>query len=157
MRVALRHAAHWERLLAEHIPYSAQVSDTLVRTVQGDYVQTFRLAGAPFESADDRELNDWHERLNVLWRNIASPHVALWTHLIRRRGTAYPGDECPSGFAAELNRKYRERLQHETLMVNDLYLSLIFRPARDRTNALTLRCVAARRSGCGSDSAGRGH
>ena len=48
-------------------------------------LQVFRLAGASFESADDEQLNTWHERLNVLWRNIASPQVALWTHVIRRR------------------------------------------------------------------------
>ncbi len=54
----------------------------------GDYVQVFRLSGASFESADDEQLNTWHERLNVLWRNIASPHVALWSHVIRRREPA---------------------------------------------------------------------
>jgi type IV secretion system protein VirB4 len=71
--------------VAEHIPYTAHVSDTVVRTKQGDYVQVFRLSGASFESADGASLNTWHERLNVLWRNVASPQVALWSHIIRRR------------------------------------------------------------------------
>jgi type IV secretion system protein VirB4 len=34
--------------------------------VFGDYLQVFRLGGASFESNDDAELNNWHERLNVL-------------------------------------------------------------------------------------------
>jgi type IV secretion system protein VirB4 len=34
--------------------------------VFGDYVQVFRLAGASFETGDDEELNNWHERLNSL-------------------------------------------------------------------------------------------
>jgi len=57
----------------------------VVRTEFGDYLQTLRLGGAAFESNDDAVLNNWHERLNVLWRNIAAPNVALWIHVIRRR------------------------------------------------------------------------
>ena len=133
--------ARTERLLSEHIPYAAQISDTVVRTREGDYLQTFRVGGVSFESTDDRELNDWHERLNVLWRNIASPQVALWTHLIRRRESVYPEGEFAPGFAQQLNRKYRQRIQHETLMVNDLYLTVVFRPLRDAARALTFRAL----------------
>ncbi len=69
---------------ADRIPYRAHVAPRVVRTEFGDYLQAFRLGGAGFESGDDAELNNWHERFNVLWRNIASPSVALWTHVIRR-------------------------------------------------------------------------
>ena len=79
-----RRAAHRERGAGEHIPYSAHVAADVVRTLNGDFLQAFRLGGASFESADDAQLNGWHERLNVLWRNLASPEVALWTHLIRQ-------------------------------------------------------------------------
>jgi len=51
----------------------------VIVTTSGEYVQTFRLGGASFESADDETLNNWHERLNVTWRNIASPNVSLWS------------------------------------------------------------------------------
>ena len=78
-------AVRREQAAARHIPYTAQVSAHVVRTENGEYVQAFRIGGASFESADDAELNNWHERLNVTLRNIASPNVALWTHLIRRR------------------------------------------------------------------------
>ena len=75
---------------AGRIPYTAHVAPEVVRTASGDYVQVFKLAGASFESADDEVLNNWHERLNVLWRNIASPQVALWTHVVRRREQTVP-------------------------------------------------------------------
>src|SRR2546429_9774935 len=70
---------------AERIPYTAHVSPHVVRTTLGDYVQVFRLGGASFECADDDTLNGWHERLNIFWRNLASPQLALWVHVIRRR------------------------------------------------------------------------
>jgi type IV secretion system protein VirB4 len=75
-------------MAAERIPYAAHVAGNLVKTAFGDYVQIFRLGGASFESADDEQLNTWHERLNVLWRNIASAQVALWAHVVRRREIA---------------------------------------------------------------------
>ena len=70
---------------SRHVPYAAHVAPEVIVTKAGDYVQTFRLSGASFESADDETLNNWHERLNVTWRNIATPNVSLWTHLVRRR------------------------------------------------------------------------
>ena len=74
-------ATHREFSTADRIPYAAHVAPTVVRTTLGDYLQVFRLGGASFETSDDDELNNWHERLNVLWRNIAAPNVALWTHV----------------------------------------------------------------------------
>ena len=113
---------------SRRIPYTAHVSSEIVATKAGDLLQTFRLAGASFESADDETLNNWHERLNVAWRNIASPNVAIWSHVIRRRRVASLPDSCGQGFADQLARRYQMRLANETLMVNELYLTLVFRP-----------------------------
>jgi type IV secretion system protein VirB4 len=120
-------AARREMSVACRIPYTAHVSECVVKTKAGDYVQVFRLSGSSFESADDEELNNWHERLNVTWRNVASPNVALWVHVLRRRERTVPNTTA-SGFAGLLADKYRERLAGERLMVNELYLSIVYRP-----------------------------
>ncbi len=109
------------------IPYTAQLSDHVIRTRYGDYVQVFRLAGVSFESADDEQLNNWHERLAIAWRQIASPNVSVWTHLIRRRDRTYPDGVFELDFAAQLNEHYRTRLSGERLMLNELYLSVVYR------------------------------
>ncbi|MEJ0004827.1 MAG: hypothetical protein WDM77_00115 [Steroidobacteraceae bacterium] len=85
----------------------------MISTRAGDYIQVFRLGGVGFETADDGRLNTWHERLNVLWRNLASPHVALWTHVIRRRSTWVGRVQSASDFAGTLNAKYWQRLSGE--------------------------------------------
>ena len=124
------------------IPYRTHVSPHLVRTEAGDYVQVFRLAGGSFESVDDDVLNNWHERLNVLWRNIANANTALWVHVVRRRAvieTPLPDD---AGFAAALATKYGKRLSSETLMVNDLYLSVVYRPVAGTAPSLVSRLVS---------------
>jgi type IV secretion system protein VirB4 len=117
-----------ERSASEHIPYTAHVSEQVVRTSSGDYVQAFRLGGASFESTDDEQLNSWHERLNVLWRNVASPQLAIWTHLIRRPERPTVAPPAGTGFAHLLSAGYLKRLAGETLMVNELYVALCYRP-----------------------------
>ena len=132
--------ARREASLSARIPFAAHVSATLIRTVQGDYVQVLKLSGASFECADDETLNGWHERLNVLWRNIASPQVALWTHLIRRRERIPTGPRAP-GFAGGLARKYREQLSTRRLLVNELYLSIVYRPTAGVAAGLAARLL----------------
>jgi type IV secretion system protein VirB4 len=150
----LSHAKALRRELtaAERIPYRAHVSPTVVRTQFGDYLQAFRLGGASFESNDDDELNNWHERLNVLWRNIASPNVALWTHVVRHRARISPAlreyDRSDRFFADALHRKYHDRLAHETLMLNEIYLAIVHRPTSGVATGLVSKAlVRTRRTG----------
>jgi type IV secretion system protein VirB4 len=144
----LKRAAALQREItaADRIPYAAQVAPSIVRTVYGDYIQAFRLGGASFESSDDGELNNWHERLNVLWRNIAGPNVALWTHVIRRRAgiTVGAGERGSSEcfFADGLHEKYRHRLANETLMMNEVYLAVVHRPTAGMAAGLVSKLLA---------------
>jgi type IV secretion system protein VirB4 len=131
-----------ERPVAAQIPITAHVDEHVVRTRAGHYVQAFRLGGVSYESVDDASLNNWHERLNVLWRNIASPHLALWAHVIRRRERVYPGNQYPPGFAHDLNERYRQRLAGETLMVNEIVLSLVYRPTAGAVTGATAQLLA---------------
>jgi type IV secretion system protein VirB4 len=134
---------------SDRIPYTAHVAPTVVRTAFGDYLQVFRLGGASFESNDDEELNNWHERLNVLWRNVGSANVALWTQVIRRRaGIAASSEEAAaqrqSGrpFAGALHARYRSRLANETLMINEVYLATVYKPASGMTIGLVSKVLA---------------
>jgi type IV secretion system protein VirB4 len=130
-----------ETPLADRIPYTAHVAPHVVRTVAGDYVQVFRLNGASFETADDADVNTRHARLNTLLRNIASPNLAVWTHLVRRRESTYPAGQFTVPFAASLNEKYRARVTGERLMANELYLSLVYRSMPGRATGLTARLL----------------
>ena len=142
MLSATRKAAIRHELMAErHIPYTAHVAPEVVKTALGDYLQVFRLGGISFESADIDQLNVWHERLNILWRNVAAPGIALWSHIIRRRETLRPSGAVSDGFAAALDRKYRGRLANEILMVNELYLAVLYRPAAGRAAGILSRAI----------------
>jgi type IV secretion system protein VirB4 len=113
---------------AVQIPYRAHIAPRVVITGAGDYVMSWRLTGLSFECADDAEINAAHERLNSWLRNLASPEVAIWSHVVRRREYALPAADAPPGFSRRLLHRYRRRLERETLWANELYVTLVYRP-----------------------------
>jgi len=113
---------------AAQIPYRAHVAPRVVITRAGDYLMSWRLTGLSFECADDSDINAAHERLNSWLRNVASPEVAIWSHVVRRREYALPAANAPAGFACRLLQRYRRRLERETLWSNELYVTLVYRP-----------------------------
>lgn len=121
-------ALQWEPSVAMNIPYSVHLTPTVIQTENREYLTVLRLSGASFESADDEQLNNWSKRLNRLMISIASQNVSLWQHIVRRPENTYPAGEFTPGFAADLNTKYAQRMSGERLMVNELYLTVIYRP-----------------------------
>jgi type IV secretion system protein VirB4 len=112
----------------EFVPYRAQIDPHTIVTKGGDYLQIVKLEGAAHEATDPEDVDTWKERLNTLLRNIASPQLCLWTTVVRRPGGEYPGGVYPDGFDGALNDRYRTRVASGAMMVNDIYLTLIYRP-----------------------------
>jgi len=113
---------------ASFIPYSSHVTENTIKLVNGDFLQIIKLQGAAHESADIEDINNWHHQLNGMMRNIASPKVALWSHVVRREFNQYPGGEFPPGFCHDFNEKYRTTVANGRMLVNELYISIIYRP-----------------------------
>lgn len=110
------------------IPYSSQVTKSIVKLASGDYIQTIRMQGAAHESADIDDINSWHDQLNNFMQQIASPNVALWSHVVRREFNEYPAGDFPAGFCHDFNAKYQEHIQREKMLINELYLTIVYRP-----------------------------
>lgn len=116
------------------IPYVRHINETTIALDSRTLMAMIALEGVSFETADVLDLNALHRDLNTLYRNIADERLALWTHLIRRRDSDYPDGTFATPFSAALNDKYRERMVREDLFRNDLYLTLLWSPARDPAN-----------------------
>lgn len=132
------------------IPYVRHVDESTIALDSRALMVMIALEGVSFETADILDLNALHRDLNTLYRNIADERLALWTHLIRRRDNSYPEGTFATPFSAALNDKYRERMVGEDLFRNDLYLSILWSPARDpadKAAKLLSRLRRARRVG----------
>ncbi|EJT4224709.1 VirB4 family type IV secretion/conjugal transfer ATPase [Vibrio alginolyticus] len=119
---------HRENPVADFIPYHAQVNENTVKTQGGDYLQIIKLDGVAHESADPSDVEVWKEQLNILLRNISSPQVCLWTNTVRRESTVYPNGNFSGEFDSSLNEKYRKHVTQKQMMVNELYLTIVYRP-----------------------------
>lgn len=117
-----------EESTAAFIPYSSHVTKNVVKLTNGDYIATIRMQGAAHESADVQDINSWHDQLNGFMRNIASPNTAVWSHVVRREYGEFPGGEYQPGFCHEFNEKYRKHMASDKMLVNELYLTVVYRP-----------------------------
>ena len=113
------------------IPYAHHLTDQIIALDTGALMMTFELDGASFETADVRDLNDWHTKLNSAWRNLADDRLAVWHHLVRRQHDDYPEGDFRSAFAKSLDASYRARLSGRQMFVNALFVTLVLHPGRD--------------------------
>jgi type IV secretion system protein VirB4 len=133
---------------ARTLPYARHVNDRVIALDTGALMISFRFDGASFETADVRDLNDWHAKLNGAWRNLASDRLAVWHHLVRRTSPPPAPGAFRSDFARGLDAAYRARLGRERLFVNDLFVTLVLHPGREateRTQAWVGRLLRANR------------
>ena len=117
-----------EKALADFLPYTRHVDAATIATKNNGLFQIIKLDGFPFETADDLTLEGLKDVRNMLTIALASSRHILYHHLIRRRVPSDIGGEF-SGFAAEVDAAWQRRLTRRRLYVNDLYLTLLRRPA----------------------------
>lgn len=132
------------------LPYARHVTDEVIALDSGALMICLKLDGLSFETADARDLNDWHVKLNQAWRNLADDRLAVWHHIVRRSVQLQQTTGHASDFARELAADYEAGLARRRMFVNELYITLVLHPGREtgeRAQALMRKLHAARRSG----------
>ena len=112
-----------------HLPYVRHVDDRIVALENNSYMVIYSLVGRSFETCDNDDLNNWHNKLNIALRSLADDRLSIWTHLIRKPTDTYFQGEFRSDYAAALDRKYSDRLQSKVMYHNEFYVTLIVKPA----------------------------
>ena len=135
------------------LPYTRHVTEQIVGLDTQALMLSFQLDGASFETADVRDLNDWHAKLNGAWRNLADDRLAVWHHLVRREHDGYPEGQFRSAFAANLDARYRARLGARRMFVNELYVTLVLHPGRDTAERASAWLTRSRRGSAASTDA----
>lgn len=125
---------------AREIPFMVQVDDHVLRTKEGDYVRVWKVRGIPHESADYPTLNAAHEQLCLLLRSMAGNKISFWSHVVRRRWHP-PTMEFGHGgaYADAVHRDYSAKLEKEQMFINELYLSVVYRPTSNYGHRLFQR------------------
>ena len=116
-----------ENPVSEFIPYQTLLDLNTVKTRNNEYLQVIKLQGIAHETQDAEQIQLWKEQLNLTLRNIASPNLCLWSHIIRREHKVFPDGKFDVEFDRKLNQKYAAKVCQNQLMINELYLTVIYR------------------------------
>ena len=121
-----------EREPDTYVPYVGHATPNVLLLDDGSLLGMVCLGGIAWETTDPAEINARHAQRNILLRNVASERLVLATHVVRTMadGTEYPVTSCRSDFARELDAAYRSRLMNNRLYRNELFLSVLLRPAQ---------------------------
>ena len=117
--------------IAEFVPFSTHVAAQVVKTTGGDYLLSWRLGGLPFVGREEWELEHRHNTFNRMLQTLRAPdyvNVAFWAHDVRRRGRIEADARFSQRFNQELSDTYYASLSGQKVMVNELYLTLVYRP-----------------------------
>ncbi|QSB44333.1 VirB4 family type IV secretion/conjugal transfer ATPase [Tsuneonella flava] len=115
-----------------HLPYARFLDNATIETCDGLLLQTVRLGGLLFETADSDELNYRAELRDAMLRSLGTSRYAVYHHLIRRRADVALIAEHRDDFSAGLDARWRERLGTRELYVNDLFLTIVRRPLQGK-------------------------
>lgn len=112
----LPHVGHWTPGIAVHD--------------DGAMSATFHLAGMAAELAGARAVAAAHLRDNQMARNVSDPRIELWDHFVRQdRQDMATLPVIPNWFAARFDAAYRDAQGAGSLYRNDLFLTVVMRPA----------------------------
>ncbi len=122
-----------DRVLADMIPYSHHVSDTVIATKNGEYISTIKLVGRSHIAADIEDVNNWVAALNTNLRSIPGDvleHLGFWVHVVRRKEKKLTKKIYNNEFSTMLEEHYNDLFADDanSLMVNDLYITVCYRP-----------------------------
>lgn len=121
-----------ESTITKFLPYSHHVSDSVISTKTGEYISVWKIEGRSHQSASTEEHFQWVEELNNVLKGIGTANVSLWSHVVRRRVDDYPDSNFENAFAKQLDDKYRDSFKNIKLMVNDLYLTVVYKSMSDK-------------------------
>lgn len=115
-----------------HLPYARHIDDVTIQTRDGFLMQTIRLGGLLFETADTDELNYRAGLRDAMLRTLGSSRFAIYHHVVRRRAEAELEPVAADDFSARLDEKWQSKLAGKQLFVNDLFVTIIRRPLQGK-------------------------
>lgn len=131
-----------------HLPYARHIDDATIETRDGLLLQTIRLGGLLFETAESSELNYRATLRDAMLRALGSSRFAIYHHVCRRQAEVALDGRFADTFSKRLDLRWRERLAGRQLYVNDLFLTIVRRPLQGRIGlAERLGTWIGRRSG----------
>jgi len=105
-----KRAASREKAAGAHLPYARHIDPVTIATRDGLLLQTIRLGGLLFETADTDELNYRAHLRDAMLQALGSSRFAIYHHVIRRKAEVALEARYPDEFSRDLDKRWRQRL-----------------------------------------------
>lgn len=123
-------AAQRELSVSRFIPYTRHVNDTTLKTKEGYLLKVIKIAGIPFETADQIDINQRKNVRATLLRGLSNSRFAIYHHIIRRETSDTLDSFFENNWCQKLDNAYQERLYKKKMYVNEQYITIVRRPAQ---------------------------
>ena len=128
-------AAAWsasEARAGDRLPYAQLIDASTMMLRDGSVMTAIQVPGLLFETEDSDALNAHAATREVMLRSTLDARFVMYHHVIRRRVEVELDAEFDDPLSAHIDRRWKERLGHGSLFINDQFITLIRRPARGK-------------------------
>jgi type IV secretion system protein VirB4 len=122
-----------EQLAGDRLPYARLADDRTIVLRDGSLLQVLHLEGVGFETADTEDLNHCLSVRDAALRGIAHSRLVIHHHIVRRRVQVSLDGVFDDPVCAEIDRRWRARMDERQLFVNDLFVSILRRPPKGKS------------------------
>jgi len=131
-----RGPAAWGRREAkagDRLPFARHLDANTIRLRDGSLMQMIQVPGLPFETEDALSLDHHLAVRETMLRSVLDARFVVYHHVVRRRVRVALEGEPEEAFAALLQQRWQDRLDHRQLFVNEQVLTIVRRPARGKS------------------------
>jgi len=121
-----------EQRAGDRLPYDGLIDERTVRLRDGSLMQVLHLEGFAFETADTEELNHRQALREAALRAIGGSRFVVRHHILRRRVQAGLTASFSDPVCRMIDQRWQARMAGRSLFVNDLFLTILHRPARGK-------------------------
>ncbi len=128
-------AAAWsakEARAGDRLPYARLIDASTMMLRDGSVMTAIQVPGLLFETEDSDALNAHAATREVMLRSTLDARFVMYHHVIRRRVEVELDAEFEDPLSAHIDKRWKERLGHGALFINDQFITLIRRPARGK-------------------------
>jgi type IV secretion system protein VirB4 len=143
-------AAAWswkEAHAGSRLPYARFVDESTILLREGSLMTALQVPGLLFETEDSMALNAHAATREVMLRSTLDARFVLYHHVVRRRVSVELAAQFDDPLSAHIDRRWREKLGHGSLFVNDQFVTLVRRPARGKAGLAERAARLWRRKG----------
>ncbi|WP_271438277.1 VirB4 family type IV secretion/conjugal transfer ATPase [Pontixanthobacter luteolus] len=128
-------AAAWsakEARAGDRLPYARLLDAGTMLLRDGSVMTAIQVPGLLFETEDSDALNAHAATREVMLRSTLDARFVMYHHVIRRRVEVELDADFEDPLSAHIDKRWKERLGHGSLFINDQFITLIRRPARGK-------------------------